>query len=455
MTMRKLCCSIALASMAVGAGAQTPPPVRPLGRLERVSAQPLASAASALPMPGGRVLVNDLTGRRLLLFDSTLAQMTVVADTTSVTNYAYTGRGSLIRYRGDTALFAEPTSLSMLVIGPSGAIVRVMAFPPTPGQGGGQAMLGGGMWGMPGFDARGRLHFFGGLSALPGVIMLNVGLPILVDGKPTEFAQQMMDRSGGSISIENRTLDSAFILRADLTTRLLDTAGIVRIPKSKRVLKVDEQGGLLAIETTPDPLPLVDAWTMTRDGTLAIVRGRDYHVDWLGADGRWTSSPKMPFDWQRVSDTRKETLIDSTVKAWQKSFDEVAGMTASGGGGGSGGRGGGPPASGNAGTPPTGGRRTNRAPLLAVRPALTELFDYRPPFELGAVRADADGNLWIRTTTIVGGQPVYDIVNRRGELFDRVQLPSFRTIAGFGPGVIYIAVKDSAGVVHLERARIK
>jgi hypothetical protein len=46
-------------------------------------------------------------------------------------------------------------------------------------------------------------------------------------------------------------------------------------------------------------------------------------------------------------------------------------------------------------------------------------------------------------------------VNRRGELFDRVQLPEFRTLAGFGPGVVYMAVKDSTGVVHVERARIK
>ena len=74
---------------------------------------------------------------------------------------------------------------------------------------------------------------------------------------------------------------------------------------------------------------------MTPDGTLAVVRGRDYHVDWLGADGRWTSSPKMPFDWQRVSDARKEALIDSTVKEWQATFDEVAGAPSRGVGGGS------------------------------------------------------------------------------------------------------------------------
>ena len=81
--------------------------------------------------------------------------------------------------------------------------------------------------------------------------------------------------------------------------------------------------------------------------------------------------------------------------------------------------------------------------------------DYVPPFTANAVYADADNNLWIRSSTLVDGRPVYDLVNRSGELFDRVQLPSFRTIVGFGPGVVYMAVQGSSGVVRLERARIR
>jgi hypothetical protein len=56
---------------------------------------------------------------------------------------------------------------------------------------------------------------------------------------------------------------------------------------------------------------------------------------------------------------------------------------------------------------------------------------------------------------MVKDQPVYDVVNQQGQIVDRVLLPPFRTIAGFGPGVVYMAVKDAAGVVHLEKARIK
>ena len=46
------------------------PAIRQLGRLERVTTDSLASVAAALPLPGGRVLVNDRIALRVLLFDS-------------------------------------------------------------------------------------------------------------------------------------------------------------------------------------------------------------------------------------------------------------------------------------------------------------------------------------------------------------------------------------------------
>jgi hypothetical protein len=90
----------------------------------------------------------------------------------------------------------------------------------------------------------------------------------------------------------------------------------------------------------------------------------------------------------------------------------------------------------------------------ADRAQIDDVPDYRPAFRQGAVHADRSGNLWIRTNKFAGGQPVYDVVNRAGRLIDRVQLPPFRTIAGFGRDVVYMAVRDSAGVVHL-RAHVR
>jgi sugar lactone lactonase YvrE len=69
----------------------------------------------------------------------------------------------------------------------------------------------------------------------------------------------------------------------------------------------------------------------------------------------------------------------------------------------------------------------------------SDLPDYKPPFFAGSTRADRDGNLWIRTIAGVAGGPVYDVVNRKGELIDRVQVPADHTILGFGPnGTVYL-----------------
>jgi hypothetical protein len=70
------------------------------------------------------------------------------------------------------------------------------------------------------------------------------------------------------------------------------------------------------------------------------------------------------------------------------------------------------------------------------------------------VRADNDGNLWVRTTQPSDAGPIYDVVNGKGELVDRVKLPFGRVISGFGPGVVYMGVQDEKGA-RLEMARIK
>jgi len=93
---------------------------------------------------------------------------------------------------------------------------------------------------------------------------------------------------------------------------------------------------------------------------------------------------------------------------------------------------------------------------VSVLPA-ADLPDYRPPFAGGAARADADGNLWIRTipTKPVPGGVVYDVVNSKGELADRIQLPPGYTLAGFGKGrVVYLSMRDAKGI-HLARVRLR
>ena len=105
--------------------------------------------------------------------------------------------------------------------------------------------------------------------------------------------------------------------------------------------------------------------------------------------------------------------------------------------------------------PRGGGAVGGQSQLAFVSPS--ELPDYKPPFFAGAVRADLDGNVWVRTipTRKIEGGPVYDVINRDGKLIDRVQVPVGRTIIGFGAGgSVYLVARD-ATTMTLERAHSK
>ena len=103
------------------------------------------------------------------------------------------------------------------------------------------------------------------------------------------------------------------------------------------------------------------------------------------------------------------------------------------------------------GTAPAGGPT---APALTFVDA-SDLPDYRPAFSSNAARADWDDNLWIRTTATRAGAiagPIYDVVNRKGELVDRLQIPAGRQIIGFGKdGVVYMVARDG-NASWIERA---
>jgi len=404
------------------ASGQRPPPIRPVGPITHVSTEPFSSITSAIRLSDGRVFVNDIVARRVVLFDSTLAAARVITDSTSVTATAYGfGAGALIPFHGDTALFLDPQSSAMPVLSPAGRIARVMATP-RPNN---RPVSLGSLYFTPGFDAAGRLLFY---------------LPQSMTVSRTSLPPS---------ATTTRIVDSALIVRYYFATQAYDTVATIRMPKARQTVRTDEEGRINSLRSmTADPLPVVDDWVVRGDGSLVIVRGRDFHVDWMDANGKWSSAPKMPFDWQHLDDTQKQVLIDSAAAANKARLDSMIAGTSSGGlgGGVAVGRGGG----GGEGVPP------QRPPPVFDDPKIepNEVSDYRPPFPHAATHVDTDGNLWIRTTTVVNGQPVYDLVNRRGELFDRVQLPPFRTIAGFGPGVVYMAVKDAAGIVHLETAKV-
>jgi hypothetical protein len=428
------------------------PPVRVIGPATAATTHPVQSLTQARGISGGRVLINDGTARQLLLLDSTMTVIKIIADSTPGVENAYGIRaGRLVPYVADSSYLIDGASYSMLVIDERGEIVGVKAIPRADHAG--HIAASAVYTGIPGFDSMGRLVY-----KLPDPI------------------RYVTTNASGGILIPEQP-DSAPLLRMDLKLRKLDSAAHLKI--QKRITNaVRSASGMISSRTVTNPMPVVDDWGVMRDGSIAVLRSSDYHIDFIDVDGGITSGAPMPFDWQRLTDDHKRAFVDSlrdVLLAEQYSmvvrydsinktcfdFDpparvvprgytpprplavppSVASST--------------PPA---AATPscPSGPLDTEAMfpPIVTIPP--DSLPDYKPPFGGNSVRTDLDNNVWIRANQMrpIPGAIIYEVANRKGELIDRLQLPPGRTLIGFGPGgIVFLSVRDAAGQRILERVR--
>jgi hypothetical protein len=414
--------------------AQQLPPVRPLGPITHVSPKGLLGSVSmARPLSTGGVIINDITRRQLILFDSSLSTARTIADASPTsTNIYASAMAGLLAYKGDSSLFIEYTSLATLVIDEKGEVARVMALPSNRDA----IFMVGGPFGIPGFDPKGRIVFRGRMAVQ----------------RPIGGAQAAPPPPIGQFA------DSAPVYRFDMTSRVRDTLAYLTIPRQSQSMTRDKAGRPTGLVTLVNPMTLVDEWALLPDGRVAIVRGADFHIEWLEPDGRWVSTAKIPYHWERLDDDAKQRVLDSTRVAAEKTREVLIKAIEAN------------PADANtlatnAGLPgvmmiatiPEGGLGRPVQQTVVPSTAMVDakyLADYRPAFRMGAVRSDTEGNLWVRTTEPTDRGAIHYVINSKGQLIDRVQLPYGRVIAGFAAGVVYMGVEDDAGV-RLERARIR
>ncbi|MCU0622936.1 MAG: hypothetical protein MUF53_03615 [Gemmatimonadaceae bacterium] len=440
-----------LSLSAQGAGRPAP---RPIGPVVATSVGALGAVSAVRPLPGGRVLVNDIVGRQVLLFDSTLASPQVVADTTPATGSAYAGRfAGLVPYRGDSTLFVDPQSLSMLVIDPAGKLGRTMSVPNTQ-----EAAFIAGAQTPSGFDPQGRIIYRG--MNMPRFGPRGPGAP--TPGQPFQIPPMP---------------DTAPVQRIALATRTVDTVAFFKVPRPS--MQVTQTEGRVTMTSKVNPIPLVDDWAALPNGDVAIVRGQDYHVDIYRTDGTVTRGPKIPFTWRRLTDDEKVAFLDSVKAARARmpaptpgqGAPSVMAFSGPGGGGampapppggggmqvimmggGPGGPGGGPPEMVRGGAAP----QLGAPQVVFVEPS--ELPDYLPPFAANSTRVDPQGRLWIRLAlpTPAGTGPLYDVIDGSGQLVDHVQLPAGRLLAGFAvDGSVLLQSRTEQGTVRLERALLR
>jgi hypothetical protein len=242
--------------------------------------------------------------------------------------------------------------------------------------------------------------------------------------------------------------DSVPILRVDLASGRVDTIGRIKtrswFDRTGLSLYGNRSDSLKPVWTMytlglqQTLVPARDDWAVLSDGSIALVRGHDYHIDWIRPDGTMRSGPKLPFDWQRLADENKQQLQAESARAAALAARDSA-RAASG---------------------DSVGRLLRRLGDVKYTADVRRFMDLTltlPGMSAGAAVPDLDGNLWILPTTSAQSQNtqlVYDVVNGKGELFQRVRMPAGRSVAGFGKGVVYLVFGDRTNGFFLERTRL-
>jgi hypothetical protein len=408
--MRNTSLSVILLLAATAAGAQDKIPIRTIGPILATSTENVGQAVTVRGTSDGHVLVGAGGRQRVYAFDSTLLKFTIVADSGTGTGVLPIRTTGLIPYLGDTTLMADFGANALQVLDGTGKTVRSMA-PPHAAD-----LLFLGIpagYGRPGLDPKGRLIYRSQLR--PNI-------------RPTPTPS-------GSQKVELMPInaDSAPILRGDFDTRTVDTLAWMKTPSQGRMameMKENLAGGppSIMMHMQLNPFQMSDEWSVLSDGTIAIVRVHDYHIDWIDPDGSHRSSAKMPIDWKRYTDAEKTQRVDSIKKVIDQQLKNA--LSAQSGAG---------------------------APQMKMDVSIvpdSEFPSFWPPIQPGSVLADLDTHLWILPTTSTNAAAgfTYDVVNRTGEIFERVQLPKGHVLVGFGAHNVVYLTKADGKATYLERA---
>ena len=378
-------CAIAVRTAA----SQAPQaPVRTLGKPLAEFPEGFSVIGAVRELRNGRVVVLDSKDRVLLLADFAAGTSAKVSRQGGGP-LEYTMPGALLALPGDSTLVVDLMQRRFLALGPDATPIRTIPFAGNTGDP--MAMLR-----MPILTAADRRGYAYG-----------TGLPTT------------MGRGGVAIA------DTVSLVRQRLSDGQLDTLAIVRFP-SGDVSMSQGAGGAISIRMTPRVFEPRDAWAAFPDGRVAVVRGADYHVEWIGADKAVRRTPPIPFDRVRIGADAKKTVMDSMRTMMEKSFG--AGLAAV-------------EARGNVPRPSIEIDEPERWP------------EYYSP--VASAFAATDGHLWVARMGIPGDKIArYDVLDANGKLLYAVRFPERTTLLGFGNGVLYAVRVDDDDLQYLGRYAI-
>ena len=363
--------------------------LRDLPKPSREIEDPFSLVSGALELKPGVVLAVDGTELQLMLVDFAKGSKTVVGRQGSGPG-EYRVPTGLFRLAGDTIWVFDATQQ------------RLVAFNPdlTPG------------------------------TTIPMMIfdqstMTALTAPFLGDRKGQLYASSMTieaGRSGGNIQMS--LPDSVGLVRVDPRNKSRTELARVRFPTSGKP-EMKQNGTAIKMTMAYPGLVASDPWTVFPDGRIAIVRGANYTVEFIGADGKKSAPIKIAYDPIKVTEADQKAEMDEARKQMKDQAKTVQKMM------------------------PAGITMDFELLTPATWPA-----NYPAVSPLGALAAP-DGRLWVkRAIPFRAGHEEWNVIDQAGKLVARWKLPAKTTIVAVGQGVVYTVRTDEDDLRYLQRVEI-
>ena len=378
---------------AIGAQSKDLSKIRSIGQPLDSIPLGMSSTPSIRVLSNGRVFATDIFSRRLIMIAEDMKSIDVVFDASSPPPLTYPqGFVPLVAGLGDSTLFYDNGARGYRVIDPNGRVVRRQSI------------------------------------ADPSLTraLSYPAAPAVVDPKGRIVIATQRSNFNKTVPGIQPQAESLMVMRVVLERQGYDSlAAIMGSGQHTVVMDSTRQPPLLMLVTSV--VDRGDAWVMTSNGTIAIVRGADFHVDWIDPDGARRSSPPVPWQWAKYSKADRDSMM-----AARESMMNAGNMRA---------------------VSSTGAVTTGATPPPRKLDSIPERV---PAFAPATARADLDGRIWIELGARVMGPPstlpsVFAIIDSTGRVVERLELPARRTIAGFDRlGYLYTVTAGRGGYV-LER----
>jgi hypothetical protein len=417
--------SLLLIPIIAASAAAQQVPTRALTKPEVEYTEPFSQLNSVFELRDGRVVAADTKDKTLQAIDLRTGTSTPIGREGAGPHEWGLPLG-IYRWHADSVLVNDAVNARYLILGPDAKPVRTYnpladALTSADGRGarGGDAARGDGGRGGARGDGAGRQGPGGGRG-----IRLGGSIPLRgTDAMGRIYSQDpaISFNPDGTIT----SADSAPIVRFDPAANKRDTVAYINLAKNavsgaargaanSQTFSIRIGGGT--------PFAPADDWTVLRDGSVAIVRVSDYHVEIVPPAGRRIVGRPVAFTPVRVTEADKEQWREA-----QKNGTRIVRSI------GDGGRGGAAPQ-----LPPV------QEP--AAWPAT------KPPFIGSATYAAPNGDIWVvRARSAQDKIPSADVFNGQGQLIGRVTLPEKTRLLAFGAKSVYLARVDDDDLQYLQR----